>query len=405
MCNTAPCEQADWSFESGNLDEWQHTGSAFQYQPTRGDNPSYRGAAQKTGVLGQFWISSYEKFRGEPGEVPGTVQGDEPMGSLLSPTFTVKSSSISFLISGGFDNQTEYVELVVGGEGVRRATGLDCDVLRRERWNVSEYMNLEAQIRIVDNSDARWGHIAVDDFLFDNACWIHQKQCQAHQDEKLTGSFQWSGDDVSNENKCLDLADQLHEYCQNEPDEPTSVESRSSGTWRRSTTQCTVTQWTQFSECSQQCGGGNRTRSRSVKVIPSKGAAPCPFLNETQSCNLAPCEYSRYSIMGMAPLQQDTGWPDLTAEECMGKCDATDACFGFTRSAETDDSLQGECFPHSEAQLETCSDEESTISWVRTGSAHTCSSIQTFKHTGEIAEARIPKEASKCTVKLWGAGA
>ena len=79
----------------------------------------------------------------------------------------IKTSSISFLISGGFDNQTEYVELVVGGEGVRRANGLGCDVLQRERWNVSEYMNLEAQIRIVDNSGARWWHIAVDDFLLD----------------------------------------------------------------------------------------------------------------------------------------------------------------------------------------------------------------------------------------------
>jgi len=277
LCNTAPCEHNDWSFETGTLDGWQLTGSAFEFQPTRADNPVRRNASQQTGVVGHFWVSTFEKFQGQAGEIPGTIQGEKPVGTLLSPEFKVKSSSISFLIGGGSDNNTEYVELVIDGEGVRRATGLDCDVLHRERWNVSEYVGQLAHLRVVDDSSDAWGHIAVDDFLFDNACWVHQKQCNAHQDPGLIGSFQWSSDGVSSESKCLALADQLHEYCHNEPDEPTSVESRNSGTWRRSTTQCQVSHWTQYSECSQQCGGGNQTRSRAVKVKPSKGAASCPF--------------------------------------------------------------------------------------------------------------------------------
>ena len=52
---------------------------------------------------------------------------------------------------------------------------------------------------------------------------------------------------------------------------------------------CVVGDWSDWSACSTTCGGGTRSRSRSVLVQPSGGGAPCPTLVQTDSCNQQPC--------------------------------------------------------------------------------------------------------------------
>ena len=50
---------------------------------------------------------------------------------------------------------------------------------------------------------------------------------------------------------------------------------------------CAVSGWSPWAECSRTCGGGTHTRTRSV--ISQSAGASCPPLSETQSCSTDPC--------------------------------------------------------------------------------------------------------------------
>ena len=60
------------------------------------------------------------------------------------------------------------MELKVDGRAIREATGIDSDVPTEVIWDVASYRGQSAQIRVVDEQKAAWGHIAVRGFeLFD----------------------------------------------------------------------------------------------------------------------------------------------------------------------------------------------------------------------------------------------
>jgi hypothetical protein len=75
--------------------------------------------------------------------------------------------SHSFLIGGGCDERTEYVELLVDGDSLMRATGACTETMFRAHWDVSLHTGRTGQIRVVDAASTQWGHINVDDFRFD----------------------------------------------------------------------------------------------------------------------------------------------------------------------------------------------------------------------------------------------
>ena len=53
---------------------------------------------------------------------------------------------------------------------------------------------------------------------------------------------------------------------------------------------CDVSTWTQWGECSQSCGAGTRKRSRKITVYPSHGGTPCPTsLLDAALCNEGEC--------------------------------------------------------------------------------------------------------------------
>jgi len=79
----------------------------------------------------------------------------------------INGTKISFLIGGGCDMYTEYVELLIDGMSVARHTGKCVETMQRVFFPVEEYKNRAAQIRIVDAATSNFGHINVDDFLFD----------------------------------------------------------------------------------------------------------------------------------------------------------------------------------------------------------------------------------------------
>ena len=52
---------------------------------------------------------------------------------------------------------------------------------------------------------------------------------------------------------------------------------------------CKVSPWSKWGDCSQTCGTGTHSRTRTVLVLGSNGMVMCPPLKETQSCSVQDC--------------------------------------------------------------------------------------------------------------------
>jgi len=52
---------------------------------------------------------------------------------------------------------------------------------------------------------------------------------------------------------------------------------------------CEVNEWSTWSHCSKDCGGGELTRTRSGVILNQHGGQACPSLNETLACNTDDC--------------------------------------------------------------------------------------------------------------------
>ena len=160
-------------FETGDLRGWKGSGTAFLYQPTKGDNVIARGRNQPSNHQGLYWIGTYEKYRGLPSEKPGNIQGDAPKGRLVSAPFKIETDYMSFLVGGGKEKSTR-VELQVKDRientyvPVLQASGQNSETMRRVVWDIKKYRGEMARIAIVDDSSKSWGHINADDFRFYN---------------------------------------------------------------------------------------------------------------------------------------------------------------------------------------------------------------------------------------------
>ncbi len=155
------------NFEKADLTNWSASGTAFEYQPTKGDNPTARGRNQPSKHKGDFWVGTYEKYQGVEGQKPGRIQGDKPKGSLTSIPFQIRGDLITFLVGGGNQLDAEYVALLVDGKEVLKTTGNGSESMERQSWDVAAYKGRSAQVLISDQLSGGWGHINVDDFRYE----------------------------------------------------------------------------------------------------------------------------------------------------------------------------------------------------------------------------------------------
>ena len=137
-------------FESGTFHDWETQGTAFGKGPVSGH---------------EITRLEIENGRGN-GVASSERNGDEPIGTLTSPTFQVSRRYISFLIGGGAYEFGTCVNLMVNGKVVKMAPGADSDRLKTVTWDVSQWLKQSAQIQLVDNARGRWGHINVDQITF-----------------------------------------------------------------------------------------------------------------------------------------------------------------------------------------------------------------------------------------------
>jgi fructan beta-fructosidase len=141
-------------FEGRNYGEWKTTGEAFGPGPATGALP---GQMQVDGFHGKGLVNSF-------------YQGDDTVGTLISPPFKIERKFISFLIGGGMNLEKTCMRLVIDGKVVRSATGPNdkpggSETLALESWDVSEFAGMTATLQILDQAKGSWGHINVDHIL------------------------------------------------------------------------------------------------------------------------------------------------------------------------------------------------------------------------------------------------
>lgn len=149
-----------FDFEHG-LSGWILTGTAFNNQPTYGDNPTARNRGQPSRHKGDWWIGGYEN-RPSPSHPAGETQGDGPQGTLTSPSFVIRGHTFKFLIGGGCAIARVRGELLVEGNVVLQETGGCHESMIERSWDIRAYRNKEAQLRLVDGHSGGWGHINFD---------------------------------------------------------------------------------------------------------------------------------------------------------------------------------------------------------------------------------------------------
>ena len=151
-----------FDFEDHDLSNWTLNGTAFNNQPTYGNNTLSRKDRSWSNYKGDWWIGTFEN-RSSPSEPFGGDQGDNPQGSMTSPSFQITGKFLTFLIGSGCEDNAVRAELIVDGVVVCKETPATCDEAMKEKnWNVTGYAGKHAQLRLVDHYSGGWGHINFD---------------------------------------------------------------------------------------------------------------------------------------------------------------------------------------------------------------------------------------------------
>ncbi len=139
------------NFEGPDYADWKVEGDAFGKGPVKSGQPPQN----ISGFDGKGFVDSF------------TDKQDGAQGKLTSPEFTIERAFINFLIGGGAFPETA-LNLVVGGQIVRSASGRQSEPLEWAVFDVREFEGKKAHIEIIDHSDKPWGHIQIDQIQFED---------------------------------------------------------------------------------------------------------------------------------------------------------------------------------------------------------------------------------------------
>jgi hypothetical protein len=148
----------------GLSDAWNKVfGSAFDFQPTWGDNSYERGSA-KSRMDGNSYIATYEKHPYPGYNLPGWIQGNGPVGMIKSDPFTLVTDRIGLLVGGGAHPDTCFVALVDASDHKLyfSQTGQNNDQMTSYLWNTELLIGTEVYVVVADLFSGEWGNIAVD---------------------------------------------------------------------------------------------------------------------------------------------------------------------------------------------------------------------------------------------------
>lgn len=134
------------SFRGESFGAWKTTGTAFNSGPVSKE------------MLARLEIENSV----DDAVASSEVDGDGPMGTLTSPEFEIARKYIAFRIAGGDYERDTCLNLIVGGEIVKSATGWRSDRLTPMAWEVRRFLGRTATIQIVDAAKGDWGHINVE---------------------------------------------------------------------------------------------------------------------------------------------------------------------------------------------------------------------------------------------------
>ena len=96
---------------------------------------------------------------------------------------------------------------------------------------------------------------------------------------------------------------------------------------------CATSAFSGWSTCTKSCGTGSQSRSRSITASAASGGYVCPYLAETQNCNTATCAidgtWSGYTAYNTCSQSCGTGTQSRT-RTCDGQAFGGKACVGST---------------------------------------------------------------------------
>jgi hypothetical protein len=129
-------------------DGWIKVGPAWGEGPVASSLPD-QGPVRRAG--GDRWASSMHK-------------GDDSVGTVMSPEFTIDRPKLRMRVGGGNDHGLR-VELLVAGENalVVWSPEPESERFRDADLDVSGFQGRVARIRLVDETTGGWGHINVDE--------------------------------------------------------------------------------------------------------------------------------------------------------------------------------------------------------------------------------------------------
>ncbi len=161
-------------FEGDTYGDWKVEGDAFGRGPAKG---ALEGQNPVSGFTGKGLVNSF-------------FNGDDTVGKLTSPEFTIERDFINFKIGGGNQPGKACINLIVDGKIMRTSTGLNDERLLWDTWSVPEFAGRKAHIEIVDQAKGGWGHVNVDQISQSDRIQSKQDLQTRHGDVNLdTGSM------------------------------------------------------------------------------------------------------------------------------------------------------------------------------------------------------------------------